>query len=211
MSGRSDDEAGLPEKVTDALGRETEFDYDGRGNLVMRRDPLDRVVSAEAGIDLHVVKPVDLDELGARLRALVRREGDVRTAELFLQIAQARQQCLARGHRKDALRRHPQRLDRIAALLRHLRLDLAGIQVLEALKPRAHRRCHGRVIHRRGPLVRPMGLHRLRRHDGVRGAAAGELRPKLQDPRDQHRAGHCQTLQTCHCNPPRTAFVVFVQ
>ena len=41
--------------------------------LTAKGDPMDRIIGLEMGADDYVVKPVDLLELGARLRALVRR------------------------------------------------------------------------------------------------------------------------------------------
>lgn len=49
--------------------------------LTAKGDPMDRVIGLEIGADDYLPKPFDLDELEARLRALVRRSADQQEAQ----------------------------------------------------------------------------------------------------------------------------------
>ena len=53
--------------------------------LTARGDDVDRILGLEMGADDYVIKPVDLYELGARLRALVRRSHGRPTEQLHAQ------------------------------------------------------------------------------------------------------------------------------
>jgi two-component system response regulator QseB len=68
---------GLPRRDGLALLREMRAKGDDRPVIVVTaRDAVaDRVAGLDAGADDYVVKPYDLDELGARIRALSRRRG----------------------------------------------------------------------------------------------------------------------------------------
>ena len=84
----------------------------GRGDetpilMLTARDLIvDRVAGLDAGADDYLVKPFALDELRARLRALLRRTGQTREvlayADLELDLAQCR---VRRGERQIALTR----------------------------------------------------------------------------------------------------------
>jgi DNA-binding response OmpR family regulator len=68
---------GLPRLSGMQLLRQRREAHDGTPVLILTaRDAIrERVQGLDAGADDYVVKPVDLDELAARLRALVRRSG----------------------------------------------------------------------------------------------------------------------------------------
>lgn len=74
--------------------------------VLTARDSIpDRVAALDLGADDYVVKPIDLDELGARLRALVRRahgqtEGTLRVGDVELEPAARR---VTRGDREITL------------------------------------------------------------------------------------------------------------
>ena len=54
--------------------------------MLTARDSLnDRVLGLDSGADDYLVKPFEVDELRARLRALLRRESGVKTAQLQIQ------------------------------------------------------------------------------------------------------------------------------
>jgi DNA-binding response OmpR family regulator len=67
--------------------------------VLTARDAVDdRVRGLDGGADDYVIKPIDLDELAARLRALVRRahgqaQGALRVQDLVLDVATRRVSC----------------------------------------------------------------------------------------------------------------------
>jgi len=95
--------------------------------LTARGDEIDRVVGLELGADDYVVKPFSVRELAARVRALLRRSGEVaalraRLAEVAappagpLQIDPARRRATLNG---VALDLRPREFDLLAFLARH--------------------------------------------------------------------------------------------
>src|SRR3954465_16066581 len=86
----------------------------GRGDatpvlmLPARHEVSDRVAGLDAGADDYLVKPFALDELLARLRALLRRSGSAESAEI-LAFADLRMELAPRGGmgRDPGLRRPP--------------------------------------------------------------------------------------------------------
>lgn len=81
---------GLPRLSGMQLLRQRREAHDGTPVLILTaRDAIqERVHGLDAGADDYVVKPVDLDELAARLRALVRRSGG--DAQPLLQVGALR-------------------------------------------------------------------------------------------------------------------------
>jgi DNA-binding response OmpR family regulator len=81
---------GLPRLSGMQLLRQRREAHDGTPVLILTaRDAIqERVQGLDAGADDYVVKPVDLDELAARLRALVRRSGG--DAQPLLQVGELR-------------------------------------------------------------------------------------------------------------------------
>ena len=81
---------GLPRLSGMQLLRQRRDAHDGTPVLILTaRDAVEeRVRGLDAGADDYVVKPVDLDELAARLRALVRRSGG--DAQPLLQVGALR-------------------------------------------------------------------------------------------------------------------------
>ncbi len=81
---------GLPRLSGMQLLRKRRDAHDGTPVLILTaRDAIqERVQGLDAGADDYVVKPVDLDELAARLRALVRRSGG--DAQPLLQVGALR-------------------------------------------------------------------------------------------------------------------------
>jgi DNA-binding response OmpR family regulator len=81
---------GLPRLSGMQLLRQRREAHDGTPVLILTaRDAVqERVQGLDAGADDYVVKPVDLDELAARLRALVRRSGG--DAHPLLQVGELR-------------------------------------------------------------------------------------------------------------------------
>lgn len=81
---------GLPRLSGMQLLRQRRDAHDGTPVLILTaRDAIqERVRGLDAGADDYVVKPVDLDELAARLRALVRRSGG--DAQPLLQVGALR-------------------------------------------------------------------------------------------------------------------------
>lgn len=64
--------------------------------LTARTESTDRVAGLDAGADDYVLKPFDLDELLARLRALLRRAGEPGSANQVLRVADLRLDAAAR-------------------------------------------------------------------------------------------------------------------
>ena len=81
---------GLPRLPGMQLLRQRREAHDGTPVLILtaRDATQERVHGLDAGADDYVVKPVDLDELAARLRALVRRSGG--DAQPLLQVGALR-------------------------------------------------------------------------------------------------------------------------
>jgi DNA-binding response OmpR family regulator len=99
--------------------------------LSARDEVEDRVAGLEAGADDYVVKPFDLEELVARLRALLRRapsaEGDlIRIGDLIVDPAQRH---VRRGGRPIELTRREFEL--LEELARHRGIILSRTQLLE--------------------------------------------------------------------------------
>lgn len=94
--------------------------------LTARGDEIDRVVGLEIGADDYVIKPFSVRELAARVRALLRRAGEVAalrarlteapTTPHPLQIDQARRRASFQG---IALDLRPREFDLLAFLARH--------------------------------------------------------------------------------------------
>jgi len=99
--------------------------------LSARDEVQDRVAGLEAGADDYVIKPFDLEELVARLRALLRRapsaDGDViRVGELIVDPAQ---RSVTRAGREVQLTRREFEL--LEELARHRNVVLSRQQLLE--------------------------------------------------------------------------------
>jgi DNA-binding response OmpR family regulator len=99
--------------------------------LSARDEVQDRVAGLEAGADDYVVKPFDLEELVARLRALLRRApgGDgalLRIGDLVIDPAQ---RTVSRGERAVELTRRE--FDLLEELARHKGVVLSRQQLLE--------------------------------------------------------------------------------
>lgn len=66
--------------------------------MLTARDAVsDRIAGLDAGADDYLVKPFDIDELNARLRALLRRAADVGTTEGGLSFASSSSTVLVTG------------------------------------------------------------------------------------------------------------------
>jgi DNA-binding response OmpR family regulator len=99
--------------------------------LSARDEVQDRVAGLEAGADDYVVKPFDLEELIARLRALLRRvppTGDGALAVADLAVDPARR-SVRRGGREIELTRRE--FDLLEELARHRGMVLSRAQLLE--------------------------------------------------------------------------------
>jgi len=101
--------------------------------LSARDEVQDRVAGLEAGADDYVIKPFDLEELVARLRALLRRgpssEGDVlRVGDLIIDPSQ---RMVTRGGREVTLTRREFEL--LEELARHRNVVLSRQQLLETV------------------------------------------------------------------------------
>ena len=99
--------------------------------LSARDEVQDRVAGLEAGADDYVIKPFDLEELVARLRALLRRapsaDGDViRVGELIVDPAQ--RSVTRAGREVELTRREFELLEELA---RHRNVVLSRQQLLE--------------------------------------------------------------------------------
>jgi DNA-binding response OmpR family regulator len=74
--------------------------------LTARGDPLDKIHSLDRGADDYLTKPFDMEELMARLRALLRRAGEeevIRVADLEIDLTAREYELLefmARNHRR---------------------------------------------------------------------------------------------------------------
>jgi two-component system copper resistance phosphate regulon response regulator CusR len=74
--------------------------------MLTARDTVDdKIIGLDAGADDYLTKPFDFGELLARLRALVRRRGDVLPAELSVAdlVVDTRRHTARRGHRDITL------------------------------------------------------------------------------------------------------------
>lgn len=101
--------------------------------LSARDEVQDRVAGLEAGADDYVIKPFDLEELVARLRALLRRgpssEGEViRVGELIVDPSQRR--VTRSGREVELTRREFELLEELA---RHRNVVLSRQQLLETV------------------------------------------------------------------------------
>jgi len=101
--------------------------------LSARDEVQDRVAGLEAGADDYVIKPFDLEELVARLRALLRRgpssEGDViRVGDLIIDPSQ---RMVTRAGREVTLTRREFEL--LEELARHRNVVLSRQQLLETV------------------------------------------------------------------------------
>jgi two-component system response regulator PrrA len=101
--------------------------------LSARDEVQDRVAGLEAGADDYVIKPFDLEELVARLRALLRRgpssEGEViRVGELIVDPSQRR--VTRSGRDVELTRREFELLEELA---RHRNVVLSRQQLLETV------------------------------------------------------------------------------
>ena len=101
--------------------------------LSARDEVQDRVAGLEAGADDYVIKPFDLEELVARLRALLRRgpssEGDViRVGDLIIDPSQ---RMVTRAGREVMLTRREFEL--LEELARHRNVVLSRQQLLETV------------------------------------------------------------------------------
>jgi two-component system response regulator PrrA len=99
--------------------------------LSARDEVQDRVAGLEAGADDYVVKPFDLEELIARLRALLRRvpatsDGALQVADLVVDPAR---RSVRRGGREVELTRRE--FDLLEELARHRGMVLSRAQLLE--------------------------------------------------------------------------------
>jgi DNA-binding response OmpR family regulator len=99
--------------------------------LSARDEVQDRVAGLEAGADDYVVKPFDLEELAARLRALLRRTPPreteiVRVGDLI--VDPARRTATRAGREVDLTRRE---FDLLEELARHRGIVLSRQQLLE--------------------------------------------------------------------------------
>jgi two-component system, OmpR family, response regulator PrrA len=99
--------------------------------LSARDEVEDRVAGLEAGADDYVVKPFDLEELVARLRALLRRVPSTENALLRLGdlIVDPAQRSVSRGGREIELTRREFEL--LEELVRHRGVVLSRQQLLE--------------------------------------------------------------------------------
>ncbi len=100
---------GLPDRDGLALLRELRArGFDGPVLVLTARDAVsDRVAGLDSGADDYMVKPFDLDELAARLRALVRRRGgrgSARTRLGPLTLDAASHRVTLRGERIELTR-----------------------------------------------------------------------------------------------------------
>jgi two-component system copper resistance phosphate regulon response regulator CusR len=74
--------------------------------MLTARDTVDdKIIGLDAGADDYLTKPFDFGELLARLRALVRRKGDVLPGELAVAdlVVDTRRHTARRGHREITL------------------------------------------------------------------------------------------------------------
>lgn len=101
--------------------------------LSARDEVADRVSGLEAGADDYVVKPFALEELVARLRALLRRAGQSETAGGVLQvgdlIVDPARRLVTRGGREIELTRRE--FDLLEVLAAHPSIVLSRAQLLE--------------------------------------------------------------------------------
>ena len=70
--------------------------------LTARETPADRVVGLDAGADDYLIKPFDLDELSARIRALLRRRAGRLAASVASLLAASTHLRQSLGARADA-------------------------------------------------------------------------------------------------------------
>jgi DNA-binding response OmpR family regulator len=100
--------------------------------IVSARDEVqDRVAGLEAGADDYVIKPFDLEELIARLRALLRRTPPTETSLIRIGdlIVDPSQRAVRRGEHQVELTRRE--FDLLEELARHRGLVLSRKQLLE--------------------------------------------------------------------------------
>jgi DNA-binding response OmpR family regulator len=100
--------------------------------IVSARDEVqDRVAGLEAGADDYVIKPFDLEELVARLRALLRRTPSAETSLIRIEdlIVDPEQRSVQRGSREVKLTRREFEL--LEELARHRGIVLSRDQLLE--------------------------------------------------------------------------------
>ena len=100
--------------------------------IVSARDEVqDRVAGLEAGADDYVIKPFDLEELVARLRALLRRTPSAETSLIRIEdlIVDPEQRSVQRGGREVKLTRREFEL--LEELARHRGIVLSRDQLLE--------------------------------------------------------------------------------
>jgi two-component system OmpR family response regulator/two-component system response regulator QseB len=102
--------------------------------ILTARDAVgDRVAGLDAGADDYVVKPVDLDELAARLRALVRRAGGEASPRLRVgevELDPAARTVSFRGHSVDCKAKE---FDVLAELMRNAGRVLSRDQLAERI------------------------------------------------------------------------------
>ena len=101
--------------------------------LSARDEVQDRVAGLEAGADDYVVKPFDLEELVARLRALLRRvpTGDSALLRIGDLVVDPAQRTVSRGDRPVELTRREFEL--LEELARHKGVVLSRQQLLESV------------------------------------------------------------------------------
>jgi DNA-binding response OmpR family regulator len=101
--------------------------------LTARRSKQDKIEGLDSGADDYLIKPFDIDELGARIRALLRRSGSVLPPQLcWGKLIVNSSQCLA-SYADTPLELTPTEYRILVHFMRHPKQTFNRMQLIDSL------------------------------------------------------------------------------